>query len=239
MSTAQWTDKQVQFNAAMQAYEHQPIYRKVNGLVSYLNFGLQVVLLGLSIISPISDFEHVVLFLLAFVAADFINGLVHLYMDHNAHYDSAVGPFIAAFHLHHDTPRYTDKAIWRVYLDESGYKVWLLGVLLLTLAAQLAGALPAAALVFLTYFGICSCWAEVSHFLCHNSDAQWVKRLQKYWILLPKRHHMQHHRLDNVNYAFLNGMTDPLINRLAQRFGHGYRSSTDLDLALYQHLKKR
>jgi len=44
---------------------------------------------------------------------------------------------------------------------------------------------------------------------------------------------MRHHRLDNVNYAFLNGMTDPLINWIAAVYYHGYQKTTDQHTALY------
>jgi hypothetical protein len=38
---------------------------------------------------------------------------------------------------------------------------------------------------------------------------------------------------DNVSYAFLNGLTDPLINHIASRFYRGYKQNTDLHYATY------
>ncbi|AXF84732.1 hypothetical protein DTO96_100442 [Ephemeroptericola cinctiostellae] len=234
MAEPQWSDKQIQFCTAMVAYAQKPMYQRINHGVSYANVGLQAVLLGAAWTGHVSVLMHVVLFVLAFAVADFVNGMVHLYMDHNDHYASRVGPFIAAFHLHHDTPRYQDKPIWRVYLDESGYKIWLFFVLALTLVVFLMGMLSPWLLCFLAYFGVLSSAAEVSHFLCHNSNAPVVMALQRFWLVLPRKHHMLHHRLDNVNYAFLNGMSDPLINLFASRFCRGYRETTDLHSTLYQ-----
>ena len=52
-------------------------------------------------------------------------------------------------------------------------------------------------------------------------------------LLLSKRHHARHHRDDNVNYAFLNGLSDPMLNAIARRCSRGYRSTTDLHYAAY------
>ena len=231
-----WSIKQIQFYHAMVAYEQQPIYAWLTRMVAILNIGLQWLLLVWVWQASASGGRVVLMAFLAFVAADFVNGLVHLWMDHYDDYTSNVGPLVAAFHLHHDTPRYQDKPIWRVYIDESGSKIWLLVVLCVAVLLQCLGLLSDEVLIFLAFFALCSSVAEVSHFLCHNSGSAWVRVLQRYKVLLPREHHMQHHRLDNINYAFLNGMTDPLINVIARRFFKGYHASTDQHTAMYQHL---
>ncbi len=233
LSRTDWSRKQIQFSTAMQRYESQPIYQTINKMVAWLNVSLQILLFMVVLGMNLSFEWHLVVLVGAFVLADFVNGLVHLIMDHNDHYSSMVGPFIANFHLHHDIPRYQDKPLWRIYIEESGSKVWLLFFLIIWLGLFLLGALPVWLLCMGVYFGIWSSIAEVSHFLCHNSDSKTVVFLQSCWILLPKRHHMRHHRLDNVNYAFLNGMTDPLINWIAANFYRGYQKTTDQHTALY------
>jgi hypothetical protein len=115
---------------------------------------------------------QVVSLILALLVADFVNGLVHLYMDTEDAYGSIAGPLIANFHLHHKFPRYVEHSLISVYFNESGSKVWLVGYLILD-------------------------------------------------------------RLDNTNYAFLNGITDPLVNLIAQKISNGYKNSTDLHFALY------
>jgi hypothetical protein len=52
-------------------------------------------------------------------------------------------------------------------------------------------------------------------------------------ILLGKRHHARHHLGNNVSYAFLNGLTDPLIDPIARRLYPGYKITTDLHFAAY------
>jgi hypothetical protein len=237
MSQILWNAKQLQFVAAMQRYEAHSSYQFINKLVSWINVSLQMILMILAIRLSVGLGWQIFAIFTAYVLADFVNGLVHLYMDHNDDYSSMVGPFVASFHLHHDIPRYTDKPILQVYFDESGYKLWLVFFSLLLLGLFLWSAVPPLLLCIGAYFAVFSSIAEVSHFLCHNSHSKVVGLLQRFWILLPKKHHMQHHRLDNVNYAFLNGMSDPVINWIAAVFYRGYKSNTDLHTALYQHIR--
>ena len=233
-----WSAAQIGFAQAMMRYETRPVYARISRVVAYAVVGLQWVLLIAAWRSALGVVMHGVLVCAAFVLADFVNGMVHLYMDHQRGYRSFVGPFVAAFHLHHDRPNYTDKPIFRVYLDESGSKIWLaVALVLFGIVVVFFGVAPWV-LCFVAYFAFWSSWAEVSHFLCHNRKDAWVLWLQKYWLLLPRAHHMQHHRFDNVNYAFLNGMSDPLINGWARRFCRGYVGTTDLDTALYQARQK-
>lgn len=229
----QWSSKQIQFSTAMQQYESQLVYKSINKLVSWLNVSLQALLLIIAFGLDLSLAWHLLAIAIAFVLADFVNGIVHLYMDQNDHYTSIVGPFIASFHLHHDLPRYEDKPLWRVYIDESGSKIWLLFFLVIWLGLFLLEVLPTGLFYMGAYFGVFSSVAEVSHYLCHNSDSTRVRFLQSCGILLPKKHHLRHHRFDNVNYAFLNGMTDPLINWIAAHFYQGYQKTTNQHTALY------
>lgn len=234
MSADQWSDKQIQFAHAMQRYENNQLYFWFNKFVSLFNVTIQLSLLVYSFTLHLGLTERLLAFLLAFVLADFINGLAHLIMDHNAHYSSIAGPLIAAFHLHHDTPRYNQKPLWQVYVDESGFKVWLVFYLATLLFLSLVFQLPHFLQVLLINFAVLSSLAEVSHYLCHNNQSRFVKTLQRVWIILPKQHHMKHHKDDNVNYAFLNGMTDPVINIIASVFYHGYRDNTDQHVNLYK-----
>ncbi len=234
MPPKQWNAKQRQYAAAMQRYDSHWIYQRINQWVSWSNLVLQVLLFALLWSVPLAWGWHLLAVIMAYVLADFVNGLVHLYMDHNDHYESIVGPFIAAFHLHHDIPRYRDRPLWRIYIEESGSKIWLVVYSSLWLLFGLLLPVPPLLLWTGIYFAVFSSIAEVSHYLCHNSDARWVRQLQSFWLLLPKQHHMRHHRYDNMNYAFLNGMTDPLINWIAKRYYRGYQTTTDQHTDLYQ-----
>ncbi|MDE2420315.1 MAG: hypothetical protein KGO49_03915 [Gammaproteobacteria bacterium] len=237
MPQTEWNTKQLQFVAAMQRYEGQSSYRLINKIVSWFNVSVQLFLMVLAIRLNIGWAWQIFAVLAAYVLADFVNGLVHLFMDHNDDYSSIVGPFVASFHLHHDIPRYTDKPLLQVYVDESGYKLWLVFFLLFLSGLFFWHAVAPLLLCIGAYFAVFSSIAEVSHYLCHNSHSRIVRGLQRFWILLPKKHHMLHHRVDNMNYAFLNGMSDPVINWIATHFYSGYKAKTDLHTALYQHIR--
>ena len=227
-------EKQRQFNAAIQKYNNQSCYHLSDTLVSLANTSLQAWLLWKTLQLPISPVGHLTALAIAWVLADFVNGLVHMYMDNNDHYDSIGGPFIANFHLHHKTPLYKRKYLPVVYFVESGSKVWLVPFLAATVLLSLSDQVNPLPLSVLVYTGILSSVAEVSHYLCHTSTAPLATFLGNCGILLSKRHHASHHLQDNVNYAFLNGMTDPLLNLIARRYSRGYKQHTDLHYATWQ-----
>jgi len=227
------TAKQREFNAAMVRYERDPLFRLIGSVVSVVNVALQLIMVGLLWERPIPLLQHLLAFALAYVLADFVNGWVHLYMDSSDNYASPTGPFFAAFHLHHRTPKYRRRPLLVVYYEESGSKVWLAFV---EVAAALAigfGIVNGIVAYALFYFAVLSCVAEVSHYLCHTPQNKLVRLLGRMRVLLSSRYHAQHHREDNVQYAFLNGMSDPVLNFIARRFYPGYKSTTDHHYADY------
>jgi len=225
--------KQRQFNSAMELYENKGIYQLIYKLVSVANVSLQCFLLYLVLPVSIGLPLQVVAFTVAYIAADFLNGLVHMYVDQSDSYDSIAGPLIAAFHLHHRTPLYKKNKLWVVYFNESGAKNWLVGYLLLTAFLISSGSLSPVASYIAVYFGILSSVAEVSHYCCHVVDSGVTVHLRSAGLFLSKRHHAHHHLSDNVNYAFLNGISDPLLNVIAKRFSSGYKTTTDTHYAHY------
>jgi len=225
--------KQRQFNAAMERYEQVAAWRIVGRVVSAANVSLQLYLLSTVWPASIGPWGQLLALALAWVVADFVNGLVHMYMDGNDAYESAVGPLIAAFHLHHRTPLYKRSNLLLVYFNESGAKLWLVGYLLLGAVALRAFAVPPLLAWVFVYVGILSSVAEVSHYCCHTVDSSWARWLGRAGLLLSMKHHAPHHREDNVNYAFLNGLTDPLLNLIARRFFRGYKGATDRHYATY------
>lgn len=217
----------------MERYQNRRRYHVFNNFVSLANVVLQGYLLFRIWQHPIGLAWQLATLLVAVVATDFLNGLVHMVMDNNDRYDSFVGPFIANFHLHHKVMQYKKRPLAIVYFNESGSKVWLVGYLLaVTLSLDLLGAHPAT-LHLLVYVGILSSVAEVSHYLCHSSDSAFSMFLGNTTLLLQKRHHARHHLEDNKNYAFLNGWTDPLLNVIAAAVYPGYKETTDRHYACY------
>jgi hypothetical protein len=225
--------KQKQFNAAMELYESKKSYKLLGKVISITNISLQIYILSQVLTLAIGFWWQIVSVVTAYLITDFINGLVHLYLDANDHYDSLAGPLIANFHLHHRTPRYQDNNLIVVYFNETGSKIWLV-FYLMTIATlfHLQDSNPVL-LYTLTYVGILSSMAEVSHYLCHNSNSAVVVFLIRIKLLLPKREHARHHLEDNVSYTFLNGVTNPLVDFIAKMFFAGYKNKTDLHYANY------
>ncbi|MDD5169906.1 MAG: fatty acid desaturase CarF family protein [Syntrophales bacterium] len=225
--------KQKQFNAALELYNSGKTYKFFGIMVSITNISLQTYLLYRAMSFSLGFTRQVAALVVAFVATDFINGLVHVYMDKNDDYESIAGPLIANFHLHHKTPRYKRNLLPIVYFNETGSKVWLVGYLLAVVVLLEASRLDHAVLCTLVYIGVLSSVAEVSHYLCHSSNSAAAGFLAGIGLLLSKRHHAKHHVEDNTSYAFLNGVTDPLINLIARRYSGGYKNTTDLHYAHY------
>ena len=226
-------DKQKQFNAAMELYTSKGRYRILALSVSILIIFLQCFLLYRVWPQSIGAVRQVVSLVAAYLLADFINGLVHMYMDNNDRYDSMAGPLIANFHLHHKIPQYRRNNLLVVYFTETGSKVWLVGYLLLVLLIQLSFGIDPTVSYTLVYIGILSSIAEVSHYLCHTSTSALAGFLAKCGLLLSKRHHAGHHLQDNCSYAFLNGVSDPILDWIAAACCRGYKNNTDLHYADY------
>jgi hypothetical protein len=229
------TEKQKQYNAAMEKYDKKPVYVRFGLVVSFINIGCQVLFGLLAFRQSIGAFRQVLVFAAAYILADFINGLVHMYMDNADDYEAPYGPLIAAFHLHHRTPAYKIKPMPAVYWHESGSKIWLAIFQVTAVAAVWFGAVSGAAVWGIFYFSVLSCVAEVSHYLCHVPNTNAFERLLgRTGVLMNNRYHAkEHHSKDNLNYAFLNAMTDPLIDLIAFRLYPGYKSTTDTHYAFY------
>jgi sterol desaturase/sphingolipid hydroxylase (fatty acid hydroxylase superfamily) len=225
--------KQKQFNAAMELYTTKRRYKLLGLSVSIINIFLQYFLLYRIWPLSIGAVRQGLALFAAYLLTDFINGLVHMYMDNNDRYESIDGPLIANFHLHHRTPQYRQNNLIVVYFTESGSKVWLVGYLLLVLCIQGVFAIHPVVSYTLVYIGILSSVAEVSHYLCHSSTSALARFLAGCGLLLSKRHHARHHLQDNCSYAFLNGFSDPLLNRMAAVLCTGYKQRSDLHYAGY------
>ena len=222
--------KAEEFAAAMDRYTGSAFYGWFGLVVSGAVLTMQAfsaARVEWSALSPV----YLAYFVVAYIVTDFINGAVHMWMDNNDDYTSPAGPLIAAFHLHHLKPRYTDHNPLVVYALESGSKNWLVVYLIGLIVAQ--PFIPAGLNFTLVAIGILSSWAEVSHFLCHNGEGRVVRWMQRFRILLPVEHHAEHHARDNYNYAVLNGLSDPVLNWLAIRMYSGYVNGTDLHVKSY------
>lgn len=227
------TVKQQQFYAAMARFNSGRGYVGFGWLVATVNISLQFYVLLSVWPLGLGSLQQGLVLLVAWFVTDFVNGLIHMVMDNYDDYQSLVGPLVANFHLHHKIPQYRKNPLPVVYFLESGAKVWLIGYLaLVALVLPLLHGTPHLAWL-LVYVGILSSVAEVSHYLCHSSMSPLACRLGNCGILLGKRHHARHHLHNNVSYAFLNGLTDPLIDPIARLLYPCYKITTDCHYATY------
>lgn len=217
----------------MHRYTTHKFYSWFNRFISTLNFSMQIILIGFIIDIPISIPLQFLAFIIAYLLTDFINGFIHMVMDNTDNYTSIFGPFIANFHRHHQTPMYTKRPIPIVYFNESGAKIWLVPYLIFVIVLLLGFNMSPMLLHALVYIGILSSVAEISHYLCHTSNSKIVRFLGRYRILLSRQHHELHHQCDNMHYAFLNGVSDSILNWIAKRIYPGYKKTTDLHFAHY------
>ncbi len=197
------TKKQNCFNKAMEKYHKYNYYQHTYKIVSILNVSMQIFLLFKLFSITLSWYMYIVGIFIIYFITDFINGLVHMYMDNNDNYSSIWGPFIASFHLHHKTQKYKDANLFMIYFNESGAKFWLVFYLLALTYISTFDINPFVLFILIS-FGILSSVAEVSHYLCHNSNSKFIHILQDFRLLLPMSHHINHHTYDNQGYAFLN-----------------------------------
>lgn len=225
------SEKIQQFNEAIARYEGRRRYRVLGLVVATTIAVCESILAYMVLAQPIEFVTILMVAVVAYLLADFVNGMVHLWMDNNDAYTSVAGPLIAQFHLHHRTPRYRRRPLVAVYFLEGASKVWL--ALLLVAVVLGMSRLPAWLVQFFLCFAVFSSLAEVSHYLCHTSNSKIAGFLGRIRILLPKHHLELHHRQDNRSYCFLNGLSDPLIDWIAARFFRGYKQNTDLHYAQY------
>jgi len=227
-------EKREQFDRAIFLYENTAAYKLFGYAVATANVLLQAGLLARAWSLPIRPAAHLAALVTAYLAADLVNGLVHMYMDNNDDYVSPAGPLIAGFHLHHKLPRYADRSLPGVYFLETGSKVWLAPCLAAGLVFSLRPGAEPFSVYALAYFGVLSSVAEVSHYLVHNSLSPAAAALARAGLLLSKRRHGRHHTEDNVSYTFLNGFTDPVVDFIARKLYSGYKNGTDLHYANYK-----
>lgn len=226
-----------QFNYAIEKYNSTSWYTQFENLLSFIVILTQ----GLTLLHVLQTYSmpnipsFLATLILAYIATDFINGLVHMMIDNNSHFTSIFGPFIASFHLHHYKLRYKEKHPVKIYFYESGHKFWLVIYLLLLIYAQQNQLLSSNLNLGLVTFGILSSMAELSHYWCHqhtNNNCV-IRFLQKYRLLLSLEHHRMHHINDNTHYAFLNGISDPLLNMIARACCRGYKNHSDKYVRAY------
>lgn len=229
--------KITEFSRAIEKYNKVGFYIKFELFLSVVVIALQIfgLLNVLQYYTYTGFIGFAVALFVAYIATDFFNGLVHMIVDNNTNYNSIVGPYIASFHMHHYKIKYKEIDFLKIYFYESGHKFWLVVYLIVLACSQGYFKIDANVNLGLVSFGVLSSVAELSHYWCHNpaKNNSLVCWLQKHRILLSLKHHRLHHVKDNINYAFLNGVSDPLLNIIARYYFKGYKQNSDIHVAAY------
>lgn len=234
MHTPELMTKQQQFADAMARYNGSSKYQWFSISVALSNILLQTWLI-VKLWPRLADLgllQWVVVAGLILYLTDLLNGFVHMLMDNYSGYTGLAGPLVANFHLHHKTPLYKKRPILMVYFFETGSKIWLVAYLLIL--AVFMDHLSYLIAILLVGIGIFSSLAEVSHYLNHTSRSPLLSALMRMGLLMSKKHHAKHHTRDNMNYAFLNGWSDPVLNHLARFLFSGYKKGTDQHFENYE-----
>ena len=131
-------NKVSEFSSAIEKYNTFSLYTEFETILAIVVVALQ----ALSMINLVQTYHFqgraslIFVLILAYLVTDFFNGLVHMIVDNNTNYTSKVGPFIAAFHMHHHTLKYKEKHALKIYFTESGHKFWLVIYLILLTSSQ-------------------------------------------------------------------------------------------------------
>lgn len=158
---------------------------------------------------------YLIVGILAYVLTDFVNGIIHMIVDNLTYDKGDIGALITGFHTHHDKDNgiIRDKKYKHIhpFISNVGSKHWLAILLYISLRIKLDERVH----LGLFMFGVFSIFAEYSHYASHTiKDNSLINVLRRLGVMLKPDYHMIHHDHGEY-YAFLNGMTDPLINYIS------------------------
>ena len=116
-----------EYKIAIEKYQNVPLYARVEIFIAVMVVILQIATFTQLIhqYDTTSIIAILITLFVAYVATDFINGFVHMIVDNSINYKSVVGPYVAAFKLHHTRLTYQNKHLIKIYFYESGHKIWL------------------------------------------------------------------------------------------------------------------
>jgi len=84
----------------MELYEGRKGYKLFGRFVSVVNIFLQIYVLSLALELSIGFWLQLAAIVAAYLLTDFINGMVHLYMDDNDNYESLAGTTMSHWQGH-------------------------------------------------------------------------------------------------------------------------------------------
>jgi len=153
----------------------------------------------------------------AWVLADLVSGLVHFAADRALPPDAPfVGPWLVQpFHQHHAAPADIAR---RGFVEANGSTCLLVAPAFgLACAAVGAGSGPAAVFAASALLGLGLALAvtnEVHKWAHAPAPPAWVRRLQRWRLVLPPEHHARHHVAPYAtHFCITTGWWNPLLDR--------------------------
>ncbi len=139
-----------------------------------------------------------VMFLVAEATTDFVSGLAHWACDTWGHLDTpVVGPtFIRSFREHHvDPTAMCNHDFIETNSDPSLFSVALNCYLLFVHGFDGSSLFDMSLFIFAFFGGVYASLTNEFHKWSHMTNTPaWIAFLQRWWLVLPKRHHGVHHK---------------------------------------------
>ena len=236
------TEKQQQFNNAMEKYEKMPVYVWVGHTTSFINVGCQVFLGWMVIKQPVGPFLQILTFAASYILADFVNGLVHMYMDYKpckpgtglkdlyfwegprdsaefharqAQVYARISGFeriVYDFKKHHPFPDLLGRHSF-LHLMKGPTFLLALPLSLVLNVVFLALQPPAWLLVGTVVFLLGSSMTQALHGALHRDDVGLALCLmRRTGLVMSRRAHQLHHDTLTQDFAVINGWANPLVN---------------------------
>jgi len=179
---------------------------------------------------------NVIMFILAYIMADVISAIVHIYLDHSTitNDGSVLDAQRRGFRYHHPLDHVAKKLLdptFEPYYEMNYVYPYALFIIIIANFVNLT------LRNFMVYLATMICLFQATHLYAHASilleDPNYIDKahvpwcislLQKYHIILPPNHHKLHHehKKHGINFAIFHGLTDPLINFIYTSFLKGY-----------------
>jgi len=148
--------------------------------------------------------------LLLVYLADFISGLLHIFLDNYTGDNPYIKPHAQGFQNHHADPKeFTQREIFTVF-TEPGHSVILFNLINSYFLN----------FYFLIFTGLVNI-VQLTHYQAHcinhktfsKSVADFFIILQKYGIILSTENHSKHHKTFDNNFCILTGWANPVLNK--------------------------
>ena len=192
---------------------------KYPSLFLYFNIIFLLVSVGICFdrLDTVEWWKIVVLIPLFYVFVDFISGLLHIVLDNEKFLDweQTIKPYAQGFQSHHESPRsicemslFDHLIVLHVPLFFMYGWIWIVNNVYIHFTY--------------VYIFLLLHLMQMSHRWAHSprkSLNRLIVKAQDFGLLLPARDHQVHHRSPYaVNFCILNGICNPLLNKITANY---------------------